>query len=105
MRSNSRTSLCEYRGYERLFASVEHAYAGDRARLLRTGGERPRCRAAEQRDELAPFYLIELHSVPVSQGRIVGYRIGEEESGGNGAILQPVSSWRGRPLSEVGQTR
>jgi hypothetical protein len=54
MRSNSKTSLCEYRGYERLFASVEHAYAGDRAGLLRTRCERPRGRrAAEQRDELA----------------------------------------------------
>jgi RNA polymerase primary sigma factor len=34
--------------------------------------------------------LIELHSIPPSQGRIVGYRIGEDQSGGNGAILQPV---------------
>jgi len=33
--------------------------------------ERPRRRrAAEERDELAPFQLIELHSVPVRQGRI-----------------------------------
>jgi hypothetical protein len=27
-------------------------------------------RAAEQRDELASFQLIELHSIPASQGRI-----------------------------------
>jgi hypothetical protein len=34
-------------------------------RLLRARRERPhRRRAAEQRDELASFYLIELHSVP-----------------------------------------
>jgi len=34
-------------------------------RLLRPPRERPRGRgAAEQRDEFAPFYLIELHSVP-----------------------------------------
>jgi hypothetical protein len=26
-----------------------------------------------------------------SQGRIAGYRIGEDQSGGNGTILQPVS--------------
>jgi hypothetical protein len=42
-----------------------------------------RLRAAEERDELASLYLIELHSVPVSQGRIVGYQIGEDQSGGN----------------------
>jgi hypothetical protein len=31
------------------------------------------------------------NSIPASQGRIAGYRIGEEQSGGDGAILQPVS--------------
>src|SRR5262249_52897634 len=50
--------------------------------LLRARREWPRSRAAEQRDELAAFQLIELHSVPASQGRIAGYRIGEEQSGG-----------------------
>src|SRR3981081_2099004 len=47
--------------------------------LLRARSERP-CnrRAADERDELAPFQLIELHSIPASQGRIVRYRIGEE---------------------------
>jgi hypothetical protein len=34
--------------------------------------------AAEQRDELATFQLVELHSIPASQGRIAGYRIGGE---------------------------
>jgi hypothetical protein len=34
--------------------------------LLRTRCERPSRGAAEQRDELAPFQLIELHSVPAS---------------------------------------
>jgi hypothetical protein len=38
--------------------------------LLRARRERPRRRATEQRDELAPFQLIELHSVPASQGRM-----------------------------------
>ena len=38
--------------------------------------------AAEKRDEVAPFYLIELHSVPASQDRFAGYRIGEEQSAG-----------------------
>src|SRR5262249_50103736 len=64
--------------------------------LLRARRDRPRSRrAAEQRDELAPFQLIELHSVPTSQGRITGYRIGEDQSGGNETILQSV----GRSLS------
>jgi len=52
--------------------------------------ERPRGRAVEQRDERASFQLIELHSFPASQGRIAGYRIGEDQSGGNETILQPV---------------
>jgi hypothetical protein len=46
-----------------------------------------RSRAAEQRDEFAPFQLIEWHSIPASQGRIAGYRIGEGQSGGNGTVL------------------
>ena len=45
-------------------------------------GMAARGRAAEQRDELASFQLIELHLVPPSQGRIAGYRIGEEQSAG-----------------------
>jgi hypothetical protein len=44
--------------------------------------------------------LIELHSNPASQGWIAGYRIGEEQSEGNGTILQPVSRWRVPPMSE-----
>src|SRR5262249_61048087 len=36
--------------------------------LLRARRERPRSRAAEQCYELAPFYLIELHSVPAQSG-------------------------------------
>jgi len=53
-------------------------------RLLRARRERPcsgRC-AAQQRDEIAPSQLIGLHSVPASQGRFAGYRIGEEQSAG-----------------------
>jgi hypothetical protein len=42
-----------------------------RGRLLRARRERPRgCRAAEQGDEIASLQLIELHSVPHSQGRL-----------------------------------
>jgi hypothetical protein len=46
----------------------QEANAGDLADLLRARRERPRSRcAAEKRDELAPFQLIELHSIPVNQ--------------------------------------
>jgi hypothetical protein len=66
-------------------------------RLLRARRERPhRRRAPEKRDELAPSQLIELHSIPASQGRIAGYRIGEDQSAGIGATVQPVFS----PMSE-----
>jgi hypothetical protein len=50
--------------------------------LLRARRERPRCRAAEQRDELATFQLIELHSFSASQGRVAGYRIASDQSAG-----------------------
>jgi hypothetical protein len=82
------------------------------ARLLRPRRQRPRRRcAAQKRDELPSSQSIELHSVPASQGRIAGYRIGEDQSGGNEAILQPVSralkdyarlpsERRGRPLAD-----
>src|SRR5262249_34103701 len=51
-------------------------------RRLRAGRERPCCRAAEQRYELPPFQLIELHSIPASQGRVAGYRIVSDQSAG-----------------------
>jgi hypothetical protein len=41
-------------------------------------------RPAESRNERSPFQLIELHSIPASQGRIAAYRISEDQSGGNG---------------------
>jgi hypothetical protein len=41
-------------------------------------------RTADQRDERAAFQLIELHSVPASQGRFAGYRIGEDHDSAAG---------------------
>jgi hypothetical protein len=65
-------------------ANPPHAPAG-----LRPRRERPR-RRAEQRDEVPPFQLIELHSVPANQSRIAGYRIGRDQSAGMQAISQPA---------------
>jgi hypothetical protein len=43
----------------------------------------PTCRrATEQRDELAPSQFIELYSIPSSQGRFAGYRMGRDRSAG-----------------------
>src|SRR4029450_321959 len=57
--------------FDRELAHCDHADAPHPLPLLRTRHERPRCRcAAEERDELAPFQSIELHSIPASQGRI-----------------------------------
>ena len=58
-------------------------------------------RAAQKRDEVAAIDLIELHLVPASQGRIAGYRTGEDQSGGSGTILQAAGRWPGRPTFEV----
>jgi hypothetical protein len=75
----------------------EHANAPHPLTLLRARRERPRCdRTAEQRDELAAFHSIELHSMPASQTLILRYRIGEAASGRRAAILQPAN-----PISEV----
>src|SRR5262249_1020055 len=51
--------------------------------------EHPQLYAAHSTpSELAPFQLIELHFGPRHQGRIAGYRIGEDQSGGIETILQ-----------------
>jgi hypothetical protein len=36
--------------------------------------------AAEQRDEIAPFHLTEVHQEAKGQERLAGYRIGEDQS-------------------------
>src|SRR5215475_5244560 len=83
---------------------VDHVAAAARrhvGNLMFLGNSpRPRDRgAAEQGHELAPFQLIELNSIPASQGRISGYRIGKDQSGGIRTILQPVFS----PMSALGK--
>jgi hypothetical protein len=57
-------------------------------RLLRARRERPRRRAAEQRDELASFKLIEFILSP-QPSRIAEYRIGGDQSAGMTGI-QPI---------------
>src|SRR5262249_24445961 len=76
--------------------------------LLGECRERPRDpRAAEQRDELASFQLIELHSVPSSQVRIAGYRISSGQSAGisnvcaSTGLEEPVRLCRQQVLSRV----
>jgi len=61
-------------------ARKQAAEAINASGLLGARRERPGRRAAEQRDELAPVLLIELHSVLTS--RIAGYRIGNGQSAG-----------------------
>ena len=59
---------------------------------LRARRERPHgCCTAEQRDELALFYLIELHPVPASQGRITGYRIASDQSAGSWEAREAIA--------------
>ena len=47
--------------------SIKHADATHLG-LLRTRGKRPRCRAADEHDELASFQLSELHVLPLIRG-------------------------------------
>src|SRR5262245_48483148 len=52
-------------------------------RLLRARRERPRGhRAAEQRDELAPFPLTGMHPILTGREHIAGYRVAAEQSAG-----------------------
>jgi hypothetical protein len=45
----------------------DHADAAHSLGLLCAGTQRPRCRAAQQRDELTPFQVNELHTRTLSQ--------------------------------------
>ena len=54
----------------RLLTNNLQLIVGQKTLLLRARRERPRGRAADERDERASIQLIELHSIPASQGRI-----------------------------------
>jgi hypothetical protein len=60
---------------------------------MRARRERPCHRAAEQRDELSPFQLKKLHSVPCSQRRMQDIKlavIGQRVSGRQLSERSPV---------------
>jgi hypothetical protein len=94
----------------------EHAHTPHPIRLLCARRERP-CdrRAAEQRDEVAAFYLIELHSVPSTrtgfcmisnwQSSVSGYRgrfaTGEELSTATAAEGWTLLNAYGRRVADV----
>jgi hypothetical protein len=46
--------------------------------------------ASEQRDELATFPLMEIHSMPTSQTRLLRYQIGKVASGGTAGRYGPI---------------
>src|SRR5215469_10718930 len=76
---------------------------------MRARCERPRDRTAEQRDELAPLQVIELHSVP-SQGRIAAYRIRNDQAGGvplcvNYLTLRNRHRWQPRTRGAIDSAR
>jgi hypothetical protein len=89
-----------------LCVSHQHADPSHPRALLRARRERPRgYRAAEQRDELAPFQLIELHSMPASQAGLQDDQIGRGQPGGIGTILQPASRCEFSLMAESDPTR
>jgi hypothetical protein len=71
-------------------------FDGEDTEIYSPRRERPRRRDAEQRNKLAASQLVELHSIPASQGRIAGYLIGEDQSGGNerGSVASPENQLR-----------
>jgi hypothetical protein len=89
------SSACRLHSLDVIIAAV----CAGRANPPVASARRPRGRATEKRDELAPSQLIGLHWVPAYEGRIARYRIRADPSAGMGTILQPVSRWRGRPTA------
>jgi hypothetical protein len=68
--------------------------------FLPTRRHRPSRGAAEQRDELAPLQLIELHLLPQPGDSEASYRIGEDQ--GRGSLQCEISA---RLMTGSGQTR
>jgi hypothetical protein len=71
-------------------------FDGEDTEIYSPRRERPRRRDAEQRNKLAASQLVELHSIPDRQGRIAGYPIGEDQSGGTerGSVASPENQLR-----------
>ena len=69
--------------------------------------DRPRRRAAEQRDELVPFPLIELHPIPqqVGTGHREDIESSKDQSAGMKTISRPPARGQGSSESGVGQKR
>src|SRR5262249_4943242 len=68
----------------------DHRHRG----LLRARRERPCSRATEQRDELAPFHLTEMHPIPSRTGST-----SQDIESGTHPIGEPLGSRRTRPAS------
>ena len=67
--------------------------------LLSPRRQRPRRRAAEQRDELATFHSIELHPLPQPGTSMAAYRIGEDQVRGSlqcGISTRLMTAWVNR---------
>jgi hypothetical protein len=78
-------------------AATNNADAPHSLALLRPRRERPRGRAAEQRDELAPFQLTKLHAL--TPAKVTAYWIGEHQVRG-----LPPCGISVRPMTVQGQS-
>ena len=95
----------EYRDAGLLFRFIrscvqEHADASHAFALLRSRRERPRQRAAEPRHELAPFQLMEVHSIPASQ---VGWQDSEGAANSQRVSERPYNLFAVRRLRGAGK--
>ena len=78
----------------------EHANSPNAVSLLRMRRDRPRgCRSAEQRYELTPFQLIELHTLLLARGRdrITDWHDQVRGSLRCGISMRSLSAWGSKP--------